>query len=70
MRTTKSQLEINEKTSETVVYAQLQDSASETSMLESLTKFKHKRRPSSVTSAERIFRERMTKQHCRDYSPN
>jgi hypothetical protein len=70
MYTANSQYEANEKNSETVVYAQHQDNVSEISILESLPNMKHKRRPSSVSSAERVINARRANQNFRDYSPN
>lgn len=60
LRTTKSQLELNSKVSETVLYAPQDDN----SINEPINKQYHKRRPSSLSSAERVFRARY-----QDYSP-
>jgi polyhydroxyalkanoate synthesis regulator phasin len=60
LRATKSQLELNSKISETVLYAPQDDN----SIIEPLNKQYHKRRPSSLSSAERVFRARY-----QDYSP-
>ncbi|CAI2371943.1 unnamed protein product [Moneuplotes crassus] len=54
LRTTKSQLDLNDKTSETVLYGQYDDTT-DNSIIETLNK-KHKRRPSSLSSAERVVR--------------
>lgn len=70
MRVTKSQLNLNDKTSETVLYGANQDNISENSILESLNKYKHKRRPSSVSSAERVLKNRQSNAQYRDCSPN
>ena len=68
LRTTKSQLELNGKTSETVLYGNYDETADDT-ILESLNK-RHKRRPSSLSSAERVVRSKLCDYNMKYDYPN
>lgn len=68
LRVNKSQVGLTEKNSETVLYGGI-DGVSDNSFLEPVYKAKHKRRPSSLSSAERVYKSKLGLP-LRDNSPN
>lgn len=68
LKVAKSHLNLNEKNSETVLYVPQQDTT-DSSILESLNKQRHKRRPSSVSSVGRIDKTNHIDYNTRNHSP-